>query len=175
MDEKDQKLWEHMTRDVERLGKEPAPSPKKNKAEKPHKKPNKTNTYIETPPDLPRSTSRSSNEIDGATRQKLKRGRIPIEASIDLHGMKLHEAHSALTHFILNAHNQGKRCVLVITGKGKIALCEHNIPKEGVIKRSLPKWLGEAPLKDIVLEFAAAQPSDGGGGAFYIYLRRNRS
>ncbi|MGB0631472.1 MAG: Smr/MutS family protein [Alphaproteobacteria bacterium] len=107
-------------------------------------------------------------DLDRRTMDKLRKGRLRPETRIDLHGMTASRAHSALNQFLANAHGAGKRCVLVITGKGSL--------KEGggVIRRELPAWLNAPGNRTRILGFAQAQPGDGGGGAFYVLLKRRR-
>jgi DNA-nicking Smr family endonuclease len=113
----------------------------------------------ETPP----SGSSKPSALDDATRRKLLRGRIEIEARIDLHGMTQDEARGALSRFIARARARDLRTVLVITGKGRA-------PGSGVLKRMLPLWLEDMPG---VLSLAPAGPKDGGDGAFYVRLRKS--
>lgn len=115
-------------------------------------------------------------QLDARTEQRLRRGQIPIEGTLDLHGLTQERAHRALTDFVLDAHGRGKRCLLVITGKGKSAAGGEpfHIP-EGVLKQKVPMWLFLPPLGDKVLKIFAAQPKHGGGGALYVYLKRNRA
>jgi DNA-nicking Smr family endonuclease len=106
--------------------------------------------------------------LDKATAEKLRRGLLPVEARLDLHGHTQEAAHRALAAFVVRAAGEGKRCLLVITGKG-------NAPgSEGVLRRSAPLWLNEAPLRAHILAFAEAQARHGGGGALYILLKRQR-
>ncbi|AXI44611.1 DNA mismatch repair protein MutS [Sulfitobacter sp. SK012] len=106
---------------------------------------------------------------------KLKRGKIKPEGRIDLHGMTLDRAHPTLTRFILSAHADGKRLVLVITGKGKQRDEGGPIPvRHGVLRHQVPQWLKMPPLSSAVLQIAQAHISHGGGGAYYVYLRRQR-
>ncbi len=60
----------------------------------------------------------SEKRIDAKTKRRLTRGRTPIDATLDLHGMRQHEAHGALSHFVASAFARGRRNLLVITGKG---------------------------------------------------------
>ena len=106
--------------------------------------------------------------IDRANAERLKRGRHPIEARLDLHGMTEAQAHRALAAFIDSSHRAGRRCVLVITGRGLGA------SGLGVLRRAVPRWLDEARLRPQILAVAPAQPRDGGAGALYLLLRRNR-
>ncbi len=114
-------------------------------------------------------------QMDQKSFGKLKRGKLRPEGKIDLHGMTLERAHPALTGFVLNAHAQGKRLILVVTGKGKQRDEGGPIPvRHGVLRHQVPQWLGMAPLKSVVLQIAQAHLSHGGGGAYYVYLRRHR-
>ena len=107
-------------------------------------------------------------DLDRRTMDKLRKGRLRPEARIDLHGMTASRAHAALNEFLASAHGAGKRCILVITGKGSL--------KEGggVIRRELPAWLNAPDNRTRIMGFAQAQPGDGGGGAFYVLLKRRR-
>lgn len=105
----------------------------------------------------------------------LKRGKLVPEAKIDLHGMTLDRAHPALTQFIMRAWHGKKRLVLVITGKGKDRIEHGPIPmRRGVLRQQVPQWLSLPPLKSVVLQVADAHQRHGGGGAYYVYLRRQR-
>lgn len=121
-------------------------------------------------------------QMDFKTERKLRRGKIQIDATLDLHGMVREEAQAALQSFITSAHKQAWRCLLVITGKGKQqpasrtavgkGIFEGGNRETGVLKRQVPLWLSEPPLRDIVLKAVYAQPVHGGSGALYVYLRR---
>jgi DNA-nicking Smr family endonuclease len=104
--------------------------------------------------------------VDRRTARKLKRGDVSIDARIDLHGSTQAEAHRRLERFLHDAHASGLRLVLVITGKG------FRDGEPGVLRASVPRWLGEAPNRHRVLGFTNAAPKDGGDGALYVRLRR---
>ena len=104
--------------------------------------------------------------IDRSTRRRLAQGQLAIEARLDLHGMTAAQAERHLSRFINGALGDGKRCVLVITGKGA--------NNNGVLKRLVPMWLKAPPLGARVLALSQAIPSDGGDGALYVMLRRSR-
>ena len=109
--------------------------------------------------------------LDRRQAQRFRRGRMPIDARCDLHGMTRREARAALDAFLARARKRGCRCVLVITGKGQRSpLAE----RTGVLRGELPLWLEAPSNRDRVLDFAQAQPRDGGDGAFYILLRKPR-
>lgn len=107
--------------------------------------------------------------LDGATARRLRRGGVAPEARIDLHGMTAHQAHQALTRFILSQRGSGARCVLVITGKGG-----RGGDDRGVLKREAPHWLRQPPLSAVVLDVYRAHRRHGGDGALYVYLRKPR-
>lgn len=113
--------------------------------------------------------------MDGKTFRKMTRGRLSPEARIDLHGMTVAEAHPELINFILTSAQRQMRLVLVITGKGRAKHTDSPIPERvGVLKQSLPMWLNQPPIKQVVLDVSVAHQKHGGGGAFYVYLRRTR-
>ena len=114
-------------------------------------------------------------QMDQKSFGKLKRGKLRPEGKIDLHGMTLDRAHPILTGFVMNAHAQGKRLILVVTGKGKMRDEGGPIPvRHGVLRHQVPQWLQMQPMKSVVLQIAQAHVSHGGGGAYYVYLRRHR-
>jgi DNA-nicking Smr family endonuclease len=107
-------------------------------------------------------------DLDRRTMERLRKGRLRPEARLDLHGMNASRAYTELNEFVAHAHSADKRCILVITGKGSLK------KGGGVIRRELPAWLNAPENRPRILGFAQAQPADGGGGAFYILLKRRR-
>ena len=117
-----------------------------------------------------------SFQIDKRTLEKLKKGKVPIEARLDLHGLTRTQAYEQLNNFLSSCYQRHLRCVLVITGKGKSQATSENwlTPSQGVLKTHVPLWLAEGYLRKIVLKFTSALPKDGGSGALYVYLKKNR-
>jgi len=115
--------------------------------------------------------------LDRRTAQRLRRGTLGIEARIDLHGMTQAQAHATLNGFIQRCWADGRRAVLVITGKGGRRPDESAPWREsrGVLQDRVPVWLTQSPNREIVLSVTRAQPRDGGDGALYILLRRKRN
>ncbi len=105
--------------------------------------------------------------VDRRTADRLRRGLLEIEARLDLHGLTQAAAHGALNRFVATAYAAGRRCVLVITGKG-------TRDGTGVLRQAVPRWLNEAPLRAAIIAMARAQPRDGGDGALYVLLKRQR-
>lgn len=121
--------------------------------------------------------------LDRRTRQKLARGNAEIDDRIDLHGLGRDAARISLKNFLISARAAGRRTVLVITGKGQSPYSSHtlhgyqhvNTPeRQGVIRRALPQWLDEPEFRVHVAGYQPAHPRHGGGGAFYIRLRKPR-
>lgn len=104
--------------------------------------------------------------IDRVQKRKLAKGRLPIEARIDLHGMFQAEAHDRLLAFLSSASLRGVRHVLVITGKGS------SPQSKGVLARMVPQWLKTPPFRALVSAHETAARHHGGSGAIYVRLRR---
>jgi DNA-nicking Smr family endonuclease len=104
--------------------------------------------------------------LDRRTAERFRKGKIPRARILDLHGMDQVTALDALKVSIEMAWLQEKRMLQVITGKGKDG--------EGVLKGLLPRWLNLPELRQRIAAFSHAQPQDGGSGAWYIYIRRQR-
>lgn len=98
---------------------------------------------------------------------RLKRGRVAIERILDLHGHTQERAHRDLVRFLAMAQAEGRRCVLIVTGKGQ--------PGGGILKHMVPRWLNEGGNRDRVVAYAPAQRHHGGAGALYVLIRRRRS
>ncbi|THB63172.1 MAG: DNA mismatch repair protein MutS [Desulfovibrio sp.] len=98
---------------------------------------------------------------------RLKTGAFSPEGHLDLHGMNALQAFAAMADFIREEYNQGKRCLLLIPGRGK------NSPEGyGVLREKVQQWLTHDPFKRVVLAFCTAQPRHGGAGALYVLLRK---
>lgn len=150
---------------------EEAPSPEKLKPETPKKK---QQAAQPAPPPLPPPpktpvdlAARQAAGLDKHTAERFRKGHREIEGRLDLHGMTQDAAWRRLVLTIERAHRDGKRALLVITGKGGSS-------GGGILRASVPRWLSEAPLKPLVLAHAPAQAKDGGSGALYVLLRRKR-
>jgi DNA-nicking Smr family endonuclease len=158
----DATLWQRATRDVKPLAPRLPPVPQPSLLGAPPAVPRPKPARVVSP--HPITLDRFAG-IDRANAERLKRGQSKIEARVDLHGMTQAEAHPALLDFIRNARAAGRRCVLVITGRGRIG--------GGVLKDAVPRWLDEAEFRPHLLAIARAQPRDGGAGALYVMLRRD--
>ncbi|HIJ42922.1 MAG: Smr/MutS family protein [Rhodospirillales bacterium] len=168
-------LWRLVTSDVVPLpGEEsvkavdiPPPEKEPPPEKKPSAKPaNSAAAHRPPPPEL---AAGGASGVDKRTAARLKRGQLPIEASIDLHGMTQDEAHRALAAFLEGAQTASRRAVRVITGKGL-----RPGGGIGVLRAAVPRWLNEAPNRRRLLAFSQARPKDGGEGALYVLLKKKK-
>ena len=133
----------------------------------------KSSTRIELSPHPGKALRDQPVRMDHKTHRRMNQGKLVPEARIDLHGMTLSVAQPQLLRFILNAHADGRRLVLVITGKGREGGPEAPLPvRPGALRHNVPLWLQMAPLNQLVLQVRHAHRRHGGEGAYYVYLRR---
>jgi DNA-nicking Smr family endonuclease len=98
--------------------------------------------------------------------RSLRRGLLPIDARIDLHGLHAEDARTRLLDFLRDKRQKGERCVLVIHGKGE------SVPGAGVLRGEISAWLSQGRAREHVAAFVTARDEDGGEGAVYVALRR---
>ncbi len=107
--------------------------------------------------------------LDSKLLVRLKAGYYSPEAHLDLHGMNAEQAFTSLGEFVRDSYMQGRRCILVIPGRGK------NSPEGyGILREAVQTWLTRDPLKRVVLAFCTALPKHGGAGALYVMLRKHK-
>lgn len=116
---------------------------------------------------LPPLAAGATPGLDKRSAERMKRGEMEIDGRLDLHGMTQDMAHGALTAFVTRAYDAGRRCLLVITGKGYRE-------GTGVLRANVPRWLNQSPLRECILGFSAARPQHGGEGALYVLVKRRR-
>lgn len=105
-------------------------------------------------------------------KQRVARGRDPIDGRIDLHGHTQKQAHAALGRFLQRAQADGARMVLVVTGKGGTRGGRDTGSERGVLRRQVPMWLSLPEFRSFVVGFEDAHVGHGGEGALYVRLRR---
>lgn len=116
--------------------------------------------------DSARYAARSAG-VSHAQISDLRAGKVRAEATIDLHGMTVEPAIAQLKRFFVESRTLGRRCVLVVHGKGTHS--DHGAPlREAVLQQLL------GSLSGLVHAFASAAPVDGGEGATYVMLRGAR-
>jgi len=102
--------------------------------------------------------------LEPGRRRRVERGRDELAATIDLHGLDQDRARAALTAFLLRGFAEHRRTILVVTGKGALG--------DGVLRRRVPEWLAEPPLRQVVAGLSEAHRRHGGEGAIYVALKR---
>ena len=99
--------------------------------------------------------------------------------SIDLHGYTLDEANKTIENFIKKAFSENVNKLIVVTGKGLHSENEKDpyVSKDfGILKYSVPEFItNNKGLMGKINEITDAKIEDGGGGAFYIFLKKNKS
>lgn len=174
--ETDAELWARVARSAKPLEKgRVAPT-----VEAPKPRPKQKTKDAPPPPKLaPKPVAKPAPAARGEalnrqTARQLERGKLPVEARLDLHGMRQREAHAALRRFLKSAQGKGHRHVLVITGKG--AAPNESRPfyesdERGVLRQAVPHWLTAPDLAPVVLSYSEAPRRLGGEGALYVRLR----
>lgn len=158
MTKKDNDLWAEVTRDVRPLDKSrPKPAQEKPATRSIH------------PPSGPLFYPKPRGPVhqspfDPALFRKIADGKVPLDVRLDLHGQTEAEAHENLCQTVESAWGQGRRRMLVITGRGRAG--------GGAIRGMLPKWLSAPNLALYVSSFTPAGIKHGGDGAFYVMLRK---
>ena len=109
----------------------------------------------------------SVHGLDPRVVRRLRKGEFAVQGHVDLHGMTREEAKAALDTYLSQARQAGKRCVLVVHGRGL-----HSKDQVPVLKDAVKRWMATARFAERVLAFATARPHDGGAGAVYVLLRR---
>ena len=125
----------------------------------------------------PPSLTPSKAGLDRHTARKLDKGRLAVEARLDLHGMRQRDAHAALRKFLKWAQGRDYRHVLVITGKGSSRAESRSFYDDearGVLRQVVPHWLVHGDLAPLIVSFSEAPRRLGGEGALYVRLRKSR-
>lgn len=110
----------------------------------------------------------SHGSLCHVSRKRLERPHC--EGTLDLHGLTQARAYEALYRFVEGSYHRGRRVVLVITGKGLKAEAEGR----EVLKSLVPHWLDQGALRAYLWAYHPAHAIDGGSGALYVYLKKNR-
>jgi len=192
LSKEDEALWEHTAASLkplrERKGRHHpgvagaddtppfAPKSKKTNMTAPH---GAAKRDAKTPPAAAKPSGKAAPGLasfDRKAARRLRQGQFEIDARIDLHGMRQHEAHAALRRFLISCFGRGLKWVLVITGKGGPQTPRDDdygwsSPERGVLRKNVPMWLAEPELRAIVVSFTTAAVPHGGEGALYIQLR----
>jgi len=148
------------------------------------KKTTKQETRVTQPVKQHENYAHSVPSIETKERRKIARGQLKIGARLDLHGLDSASAYDLLLHFIARSAKEGKKHVLVITGKGSSAKGRNDTiwqngrqyerGEVGILRQSVPAWLATAPFRLYVSGIEEAERHHGGSGALYVRLRHHR-
>ena len=109
---------------------------------------------------------------------KISTQKIFKTRSIDLHGYTLEQANKTIEDFIYQAYKEKVNKLIVVTGKGIHSENEKDpyVSKDlSILKYSVPEFIENSKsLMNIINEIKDANIEDGGSGAFYIYLKKNK-
>ena len=187
LSEEDRALWDLVNRETERLKRPPAAAPPEPEPPKqtppastppasapkrPAKRPHPSQPRAAAPPKAKPPPTLGHGDIadlDKRSAERMRRGRLPIEGTLDLHGHNQDQARRELADYLAWAQGAGKRCIVVVTGKGDMA------QGGGVLRNQVPRWLNDPENRARVLAFDYALPRHGGLGALYVLLRKART
>ena len=120
----------------------------------------------------------SKEEVSNKDQRSEKEINFKIK-KIDLHGYTLDEANKTIENFIIQSFSEKVNKLVVITGKGLHSNNENDpyVSKNlGILKYSIPEYiLKNESLMSVINEITDAKIEDGGSGAFYIYLKKNKN
>lgn len=176
LSEEERALWEAVAKQIKPLRKKPRMA-KSQPAEAAVEPPAATKVAPALRPPAPAKIVRAPKPeapplapLGRRERTQLSRGKKPIDARLDLHGMTQTRAHHALSGFLHRAHSDGLTFVLIITGKGKLGAES----ERGILRRQVPQWLSLPEFRSLVVGFEEAHIGHGGEGALYVRIRRAR-
>ena len=108
-------------------------------------------------------TRSSSASLHVNNDKKTRRGRVDVDAKIDLHDMTQDEARPALARAVMRAAKHNKKCLLVVTGKGARL--------NGMLRQNFPNWINDPALRPLIATYAQAHIKHGGAGAWYVLIK----
>ena len=160
LDQSERVVWNRVARQVT-----PRRRPHGKGAAKPKANPTRDafEAMMRLPPLKTTADKPASGPVPQSADRMTRRGRVNIDARLDLHGMTQVEALRSVSTALFRSAKRGERCLLVITGKGQDG--------EGVLRSQLPVWLASPDLRPLIATYAQAHARHGGAGAWYIFLR----
>jgi DNA-nicking Smr family endonuclease len=123
--------------------------------------------YDQVPPVLEKMAQRPmASPLPQQRLKQLRQQKIPVEASIDLHGYTIEKAHITLQNFFYRAVRNQLKCIEIITGRGD------PIRGTGQLRRLVPIWLNEPLIRQAIVHIEENQHTR--GGSLLVLLRRNK-
>ncbi len=182
-------LWAHVTRHDEPLARPPLVLDGGGSVDE-EAKPAAVASAVSPPPTAPeaapakpampaksRPPSPAHAPFDPRVSKRIARGRHPIDARLDLHGLRQQDAYVVLRRFLARCQADGLRHVLVITGKGGGTddAADRDFwrsDERGILRKLVPHWLSEPSFRLHVVSFTESALKHGGGGALYVTIRK---
>ena len=155
--DEDKRAWRAVTRHIKPLRGRAAAVPHERKAPAPKDQGAVARPEAKARTSLPPLENRDND-------RRVRRGQQTIDGRLDLHGHTQTSAWEAVPRFLFQKRSQGARCVIIITGKG--------VGGNGILRRNFLQWLELPQARHLISGYSPAHPKHGGGGAFYVYLRR---
>lgn len=153
------KVWKHVAQTVA-----PRRRPKGKGSAKPLPTREDFANMLRIPAGETKSAKPIPKTLDVNQDKRVRRGRVEVDAKIDLHDMTQATARPALHKAIMRAANRNKSCLLVVTGKG--------LRGDGVLRRNFPDWIADPAIRPLIATYARAHIKHGGSGAWYVFLKR---
>lgn len=153
----DRQIWQKVSRTV---------SPRRKGSARPEPGHDAFLHMMRVPPITNTAVSDIQSDLEINKDRKTRRGRIVIDAKLDLHDKTQAEAWPLLSLTVKRSARRGHSCLLVITGKG--------IRLDGVLRRAFPVWINSPDIRPLIASYAPAHIRHGGTGAWYIFLKRTK-
>jgi DNA-nicking Smr family endonuclease len=116
--------------------------------------------------DTPEYIEGTGYNVPPSIARRLHQGDFSIQAHVDLHGLRVHDAKETFEEFLDWAVTTGRRGVLIVHGRGLSS------PSEPILKNKVKEWLTRGPWRKWVVAYCSARKCDGGAGATYVLLRQ---
>lgn len=122
---------------------------------------------MRVPPAAQTTSPATHSDLQINQDRKTRRGRVAVDAKLDLHDKTQAEAWPLLSLTVKRSSRRGHSCLLVITGKGARL--------DGVLRRAFPSWINSPDIRPLISNYAPAHIRHGGSGAWYVFLKRRKS
>jgi DNA-nicking Smr family endonuclease len=168
----EQALWDRVAATIRPLSREPRPGADRPALSEPPRPTPKRPSASPSRPALPPRSQPASGTLDAGWDRRLRSGSIEPDRALDLHGLNLDQAWSAIDRGLERAIAGGDRVLLLITGHARLG----DPPvQRGRIRAAVHDWLAASRHASKIAAVRGAHRRHGGGGSLYIILRRDRS
>jgi DNA-nicking Smr family endonuclease len=166
LDPDEAELWARVAATIRPLSRQPRPAAKPVQI---HSEPRPQPAATARKPAPPQSRPRPGTTLDGSWDKKLRSGAVEPDRILDLHGLNLDRAWTAIDAALERSINAGDRLLLLITGHERLGAPP---VQRGRIRAAIYDWLAVSRHAPRIAAVRAAHSRHGGGGSLYIILRR---